>query len=103
MFSLLALAFAAFVVLVVVSALFGVAALLFWLVLLPFRLLGFVFKLLGAVLFLPFFLLIGLVLAAFVGLPLLFVALLPAIPVVLLVAAIWWLAKRGVRHAAPTP
>ena len=100
MFGLLGLGFAALVVLAVVSALFGLAALLFWLVLLPFRLLGFVFKLLGAILFLPIFLVIGLLIAACVGLPLLFVALVPALPVVLLVGIIWWLAKRTVHPTA---
>lgn len=101
MFGLLALGFAAFVVFAVVSALFGVAAMIFWIVLLPFRLLGFAFKALGALLFLPVLLTVGLVIAALVGIPLLLMALLPALPVVLLVAAIWWLAKRGFRPAAP--
>jgi hypothetical protein len=100
-FGLLALGFAAFVVFAVVSALFGVAAMIFWIVLLPFRLLGFAFKALGALLFLPVLLTVGLVIAALVGIPLLLMALLPALPVVLLVAAIWWLAKRGFRPAAP--
>ena len=101
MFGLLALGFAAFVVFAVVSALFGIAAMIFWIVLLPFRLLGFAFKALGALLFLPVLLTVGLVIAALVGIPLLLMALLPALPVVLLVAAIWWLAKRGFRPAAP--
>jgi hypothetical protein len=100
-FGLLALGFAAFVVFAVVSALFGVAAMIFWIVLLPFRLLGFAFKALGALLFLPVLLTVGLVIAALVGIPLLLMALLPALPVVLLVAAIWWMAKRGFRPAAP--
>ncbi len=100
MLGLLGLGFGVFVVLAVVSLLFGLAALVFWLVLLPFRLLGFVFKLLGAILFLPFFLLVALVIAACVGIPLLFVALIPALPIVLLIAGIWWLAKRGVRTTA---
>lgn len=101
MFGLLALGFAAFVVIAVVSALFGIAAMVFWIVLLPFRLLGFAFKALGALLFLPVLLIAGLVIAALVGIPLLLMALLPALPVVLLVAAIWWLAKRGFHPAAP--
>ena len=101
MFELLAVGFAAVVVLAVVSALFGLAALAFWVVLLPFRLLGFVFKALGALLFLPIFLVLGIILAAVVGLPLLFVVLVPALPIVLLVAGIWWLAKRGVSPTAP--
>ena len=101
MFELLALGFAAFVVFAVVSALCGIAALLFWVVLLPFRLLGFVFKALGALLFLPVLAIVGLVVAVLVGVPLLIAALIPALPIVLLVAAVWWLAKRGFRPAAP--
>ncbi len=100
MFELLALGFAAFVVIAVVSALFGVAALVFWVVLLPFRLLGFVFKALGALLFLPVLLIGGLVLGALIGIPLLLAALVPALPIVLLVALVWWLARRGVHPAA---
>ena len=72
MIALLALGFAAFVVFAVVSALLGVAAFVFWVVLLPFRLLGFAFKALGALLFLPAMLIGGLLLAAIVGIPLLF-------------------------------
>ena len=98
---LLALGFAAFVVFAVVSALLGVAALVFWVVLLPFRLLGFAFKALGALLFLPALLIGGLVIAALVGIPLLFMALLPVLPIALLVAAIWWLTRRGLHRAAP--
>jgi len=100
-FGLLALGFAAFVVFAVVSALFGIASLVFWVVLLPFRLLGFAFRALGALLLLPVLLIVGLVLGALVGIPLLLVAIVPALPIVLLVAAIWWLARRGVRPAAP--
>jgi len=100
-FELLALGFAGFMVFAVVGALLGVAALVFWVVLLPFRLLGFAFKALGALLFLPALLLGGLVIAALVGIPLLFVALLPALPIALLVAAVWWLTRRGFRAAAP--
>jgi hypothetical protein len=100
-FELLALGFAAFVIFAVVSALLGVAALVFWVVLLPFRLLGFAFKALGALLFLHALLVGGHVLAALVGIPLLFVALLPALPVALLVAAVWWLTRRGFHPAAP--
>ena len=101
MIALLALGFAAFVVFAVVSALLGVAAFVFWVVLLPFRLLGFAFKALGALLFLPAMLIGGLLLAAIVGIPLLFMALLPALPIALLVAAVWWLTRRGFHPAAP--
>jgi len=101
-FELLAVGFAGFVALAVIGALLGVASLVVWLVLLPFRLVGFVFKMLGALLFLPFLLLGGGLIAAVVGLPLLFVVLLPLAPLVLLIAGIWWLAKRSFGHTAPT-
>jgi hypothetical protein len=101
MLELLGLGFGALVVLTVVSALFGLAALMIWLLLLPFRMLGFVFKALGALLILPVLLLLGLGITAVVGVPLLLVAVLPALPVVLLVLAVWWLAKRDAPPAAP--
>jgi hypothetical protein len=99
-FGLLALGFMAFVMIAVLGAVLGLASLLVWFVMLPFRLLGFVFKALGALLFLPLFLLLGLVICAVVGLPLL-LALLPALPIALLVLAVWWLARRGAHPAAP--
>jgi hypothetical protein len=99
-FGLLTLGFAGLIVVAAICALFGLAALVFWLVLLPFRLLGFAFKALGALLFLPLFLVFGLLLGVVVGVPLLFALLVPALPVVLLVAGIWWLVKRGLAPAA---
>jgi hypothetical protein len=98
---LLALGFAAFVVFAVVSALLGIAALVLWVVLLPLRLLGFAFKALGALLMLPVLLVGGIAIAALVGIPLLFVVLLPALPIALLVAAVWWLTRRGFHSPAP--
>lgn len=102
MFELLAVGFAALVALAVVSAIGGLAAVILWLVLLPFRIIGFVFKGLAALLFLPFFLVIGLVLVAVVGLPILLLVLLPALPIVLLFAAIVWLARKGFSRPAAT-
>ncbi len=102
MFGLLAVGFAGFVALAVIGALLGLATLVVWLILLPFRLLGFVFKLLGALLFLPVMLLVGGVVGAVVGIPLLFVVLLPMLPLVLIIAGIWWLTKRSIGHTAPT-
>lgn len=99
MFGLLAMGFAGLVVLAVLSIVFGAIAMVFWLLLLPFRLLGFVFKALGALFLLPFLLILGVVVAAVVGLPLLLVVLVPALPIVLLVLGIAWLARRGVRSA----
>jgi hypothetical protein len=100
-FGLFALGFAGLVVLAAVGAMFGLVALIFWVVLLPFRLLGFAFRALGALLFLPLFLVLGLGIGVMVGLPLLFAVLVPALPVVLLVAGIWWLVRRGMPPAAP--
>ncbi len=103
MFEVLALGFAALVLLALVGALWGLAALVLWIVLLPFRLLALIFKGLAALFFLPFFVLFGIFLAVLIGIPLLLVVLVPALPVLLLVLGIVWLARRGVRHAAPAP
>ena len=89
-----ALAFAAIAILGLVSA---VAALICWVIFLPFKLLGLVFRGIGVLLVLPFLLLLGGVLAVVVGVPLLLVLVVPALPVVLLVLAVVWLARRGFR------
>jgi len=101
-FELLVIGFAGLVALAVLSAIGGLAAFILWLVVLPFRLLAFVFKGLVALLFIPLFLVIGLVVAAAVGLPVLLFVLLPVMPLVLLMAGIVWLAKKGVGRAAAT-
>lgn len=92
MFTLLALAVMAFVVLAVLGLAASLVAMIGWLLLLPFRLLGFAFKLMAGVLALPFLILfavIGAILFAS-GLVIFFV---PFLPFALLVAGIWWLMK----------
>lgn len=100
MLELLAIGLAGLVLLAVLGAIGGLVALVLWLVLLPFRILGFAFKLLGALLMLPLLLVGGILLAVFVGVPLLFTVLLPALPIVLLAWLIWWLVRRGNRSTA---
>ena len=101
MFGLLALGFAAFVVFAVVSALFGIAALLFWSCCCRSGSWASRSRPLARCSSCRGLLLGGLVVAALVGIPLLFMALLPALPIALLVAAIWWLTRRGLHRAAP--
>ncbi len=100
MLELLAVGLAALVVIAVLSAVGGLVALLLWLVMLPFRLLGFAFKLLGALLMLPLLAVGGVVLAIFVGVPLLLAVALPVVPFALLAWLIWWLMHRGDRSTA---
>lgn len=83
---------------IILSALAGVVSLVFWVVLLPFRLLGLVFRGLALLLFLPFLLLLGGGLAFLVGIPILLAVLTAAAPVVLLVLAIVWLAKKTMQR-----
>jgi len=84
---------------IILSALAGVVSLVFWVVLMPFRLLGLVFRGLAFLLFLPFLLLLGGGLAFLVGIPILLAVLTAAAPVVLLVLAIVWLAKKTMHRA----
>ncbi len=100
MLELLAVGLAALVAIAVLSAIGGVIALVLWIVMLPFRLLGFAFKLLGALLMLPLLAVGGLLLTVFLGVPLLFAVLLPAVPFALLAWFIWWLMHRGSRSTA---
>jgi hypothetical protein len=94
------------VLLLVGIAVFGllgsVLSLVFWVLFLPFHLLGLVFRGLGVLLALPFILLAGLVGIAVFGAGLI-LFLLPALPLVLLVLAIWWLMRRRSRAPAATP
>ncbi len=83
---------------VILSAVVGLVSLLFWIVLLPFKLLGLVFRGLAMLLLLPLFLLLGFGIAAVIGIPLLIALAIPLLPVILVVAAIVWLARRGMRH-----
>jgi len=92
LFTLLALAFTAFVVLAVLGLAASLAAMIWWAVLLPFRLLGFVFKLLAGVLALPFLVLFAVIGAVIFGSGLV-IFFIPFLPFALLVAGIWWLMR----------
>ena len=83
---------------IVLSAVFGVVSLVFWILLFPFRLLGLVFRGMAMLLLLPLLLILGFGLAALVGIPLLIALAVPLLPIALVVAAIVWLARRGMRH-----
>ena len=101
MLEIVALGVVAIVLLAAFGALWSLAALICWLLFLPFKLLAFVFKGLAMLLVLPFLLVGGLILGAVIGLPLLLVLVVTVGPFVLLFLGIAWLARRGVRHAAP--
>lgn len=94
MIELLVLGVLAFAGLVILGVLSAVASLLFGLVLLPFKLLGLMFKGVGFLFALPFLALGGFVLLLVVGVGLV-AFLLPLLPVVLLIAALVWLFRRG--------
>lgn len=94
MISLLVVGTMIFVAAIAMGVLVSVLSLLGFIISLPFRILGLVFKLVGFVIALPF-LILGTVLgggALMIGLTLAFV---PLLPVVALVALIWWLLHRG--------
>ncbi|MGH7740438.1 MAG: hypothetical protein ACRENS_00285 [Candidatus Eiseniibacteriota bacterium] len=92
MFTLLALAVVAFVVLAVLGLAASLVAMIWWAVLLPFRLLGFVFKLIAGVLALPFLILFALV-GALIFASGLLIFFVPFLPFALLVVGLWWLMK----------
>ncbi len=100
LFSGLLLAVAVVLGMVVLSAVAGAVSLLFWLILLPFKLLGLVFRGFALLLLFPLLLVLGLVLGAFVGIPILIALAVPLLPLVLIVAGIVWLARRSMRSAA---
>lgn len=90
---LVALAFCA---LVVIGTLLAAASLLGWLISLPFRLFGLLLRGVGLLIGLPF-LIVGVVLGVvFFGVGAL-IALVPLLPLVLLVLGVVWL----VRHSGP--
>ena len=89
-----ALAFCAFVV---IGTLVAAASLLGWLISLPFRLFGLALKGVGLLLGLPF-LILGVVLGVvFFGVGAL-IALLPLVPLALLVMGVVWLVRHSGRH-----
>jgi hypothetical protein len=81
--------------LVVIAILVGVVALVCWLFVLPFKLLGLLLKGLAVILVLPL-VLVPIVILAGAGL---LVFMLPALPLLLFVAVVWWLVRR--RHRRP--
>jgi hypothetical protein len=91
-FGLLALALG-FTALIVLGVLAGLFALVMGLVALPFRILGFGIRLLLGLLFLPLLLVLGVVGLGFglIGLA------IRALPLILLIAGIVWLVRRGHR------
>jgi hypothetical protein len=82
------------VALVFLGLFWAVASLICSALFLPFKLLGLVFKGFALLLTLPFLLLAAILAAAVFGVGV-FAFLLPALPFVLLVLAIVWLARRG--------
>ena len=100
MFTLLALAAVAFVVMAVLGLMASVMALVFWVLFLPFRILGFIFKGFVGLLALPFLVLFAIVGALIFGIGAI-AFFLPLLPFALLVAGIWWLVNR--RGPTPSP
>jgi hypothetical protein len=92
MFELFALGFAVAVALAVI-------ALLCWVFVIPFQLLSMVFKGLAVLLLLPFLVVFGIIAAALFGVGFLLFAI-PALPLLVIVGVIWWLASRR-RHPHP--
>lgn len=93
---LLALAFAAVVVLAVLASVFS---LVLGLIALPFRILGWLFHGALALLAIPFVILFAIVGVVVFGAGMLMI-LVPALPVVALAVLAWWLVRRTQRHAA---
>ena len=83
-----------FVLVLVLGILGTVLGMVFSLLVLPFKLLGFALKGLGFLIALPFLAAGGIIGAFVLGVGLL-ALFAPAIPLVLVGAAIWWLLRRG--------
>ena len=86
---------------IILGVLFSLGTLLFGLIALPFTLLGLVFRGLGVLLALPFLLVFGLIGVALFGAGVV-VFLVPALPVLLLIALAVWLVRRTSRGARST-
>lgn len=80
--------------LAVFGLLWAVVAMICWVIVLPFKLLGFAFKGLAFLLALPFILVIALLAAVVFGVGA-FLFAIPALPVIVLAAIIWWFATRN--------
>ena len=100
MFELMVLGALAIAAMAVLGVLGAVASLVCWVFFLPFKLLGLVFRSFAFLLALPFLLIAGLIGVAVFGVGI-FLFLFPAIPLVLILLGIWWLARRRPGH--PTP
>jgi hypothetical protein len=87
---LAALAFAAVIVVGVLTSVFG---LVMWLVFLPFRLVGWMLQGLGFLLALPFILIFGVIAVLALGAGVL-MFMLPVIPFALIALGAWWLVRR---------
>jgi hypothetical protein len=77
----------------VFGVLFSLGSLLLWLIVLPFKLIGFVFRGLALLFALPFLLIAAVVGVLVFGLGFM-VFLTPAVPLIALVALVWWLVRR---------
>ena len=95
MFELLVLGTLVLAVLFVLGVVGSILGIVLWAIVLPFKLLGLVFRGVAFVLLLPFLMLAGLI-----GLMVFGIGLLsPALPFLLLIAGLIWLARR--RHHTP--
>lgn len=91
--------FIAFVALAIAAVLiFGVLAslgsLILWVIVLPFKLIGLVFRGFAVLLAAPFLLVAGILGLVIFGVGFM-IFLTPAIPLIALVALVWWLMRRG--------
>jgi len=101
MFEFMALLALALAAAIIFGVLFSLGSLLLGLITLPFTLLGLVFRGLGVLLALPFLLVFGLIGVALFGAGVL-VFLVPALPVLLLIALALWLVRRTSHRARST-
>jgi hypothetical protein len=93
MFEVMALGVIALAAVIIFGVLGAIAALVCWILVLPFKLLGLIFRGFAVLLALPLILAAGIFGFTVFGVGLLFF-LIPVVPLLLLVAAIMWLAKR---------
>ena len=94
MFELLVGGVIAAVGLAIFGLLWAIVSMICWVFVLPFKLLGFAFQGLALVLAFPFILLIAILAAVVFGVGAILFAI-PALPIVVLAAIIWWLATRN--------
>jgi len=101
MFELLVLGFIGLVLIAGFGLLAAIASMIWWVVLLPFKLLAFAFKGLAAVLALPFLILFGVLGFALFGVGLV-AFIVPALPLILIVALIVALFRRRDQKSSAT-